>query len=53
MSILDSDDDVERRKYIISLFSTAYLDYGRCDYGGLYGECDYGECEYGGCEYGE
>ena len=31
----------------------AYIDYGECDYGGFYGECEYGGCEYGECDYGE
>ena len=30
--------------------NTAYLDYGGCDFGGFYGECNYGGCEYGECD---
>ena len=29
------------------------VDYGRCDDGGFYGECEYCGCDYGRCEYGE
>ena len=38
--------------YTFNVYYTGAVDYGECDYGGFYGECEYRGCDYGECDYG-